>query len=320
MIDKLDIRIPRDASFRKSVSEYTRGLPYETYTARVRPAVHYVGKADLRTIGIDALLHVQCKHGDHDHKLEIFDVGKKTFSEIAALVDSVTDANPEAMGIMRIDLTADVDGIPVPWFKEHARFKFKRTEREYGEVKYEMIGRGEVETIMAGSRPNVYRIYNKVAESRVQFRRMQKKRNLDAEPLEFEKEFGFKDTDILTRVERQCGGDRIPAELESLGSLHRAPDYNPFQNIEIISAGLPTLPTPEQCNGIDYFTGMGMYHEAKRVGMQEFRKLLNRQTNGNGARTMQRYRPFFVNEGRNSISATELFEIYRKSVKEQLSA
>jgi hypothetical protein len=82
MIDKLDLRIPRDAQFRKAVAEYTRAIPYETYTARVRPAVHYTGKADLRTLGIDALLHVQCKHGGGHHKFELFDVGKKTIAKL----------------------------------------------------------------------------------------------------------------------------------------------------------------------------------------------------------------------------------------------
>lgn len=320
MIDKLDLRISRDAQFRKSVAEYIRGIPYETYTSRVRPAVHYAGKADLRSLGIDALLHVQCKHGDKQHKLELFDVGKKSYSEIVELVESVTDAAPAAMGIMRIDLTADVKDVPVEWFKQHARFKFKRTEREYGELKYESIGRGEVETIMAGSRPNVFRIYNKVAESEVQFRRMQRRQNADAEPLEFEKEFGFKESDILTRVERQCGGDRIPLELETFGSLHRAPDYNPFQNLEIVSSGMLTLPTPEECNGIDYFTGLGMHYKAKEIGMQEFRKLLNRQSNGNSARTLQRYGQFFPDEIENPISSEEIFEVYRDSVRKQLSA
>jgi hypothetical protein len=320
MIDKLDLRIPRNANLRKEVSDYIRGLPYETYTSRVRPAVHYAGKADLRPIGIDALLHVQCKHGDKHHKLEFFNVGEKRYSEIAELIDSVTDAPPAAMGIMRIDLTADVKGISVEWFKQHARFKFKRTEREYGELKYESIGRGKVETIMAGRRPNVFRIYNKVAESQVQFRRMLRKQSRDAEPLEFEQEFGFKDTDTLTRVERQCGGDRIPLEIESFGSLHRAPDYNPFQNFEIVTSGLPTLPTPEECEGIEYFTGLGLYYKSKEIGMQEFRKLLNRQSKGNAARTMEKYGRFFPDGRENAISSREIFEVYRSSVIRQLSA
>ena len=35
-------------------------------------------------------------------------------------------------GIMRIDLTPDVGAFLSNWFNQHARFKFKRTERGYG--------------------------------------------------------------------------------------------------------------------------------------------------------------------------------------------
>ena len=86
VIDKLDLRIRSGSVLRPAVREYTRGLPYETYTARVRPAVHYTGNADLRSVGIDAILHVQCKHGDKHHKLEVLDAGKKPYSEIVGLV------------------------------------------------------------------------------------------------------------------------------------------------------------------------------------------------------------------------------------------
>ena len=114
---------------------------------------------------------------------------------------------------MRIDLTADVPEIPVEWARQSIRFKFKRTEREHGEIKYGLIGRGKVETITAGSRPNVFRIYNKVAESKMQFRKMQRKQSHDSDPLDFEKEFGFRETDTVTRFERQCGGKGIPPQL-----------------------------------------------------------------------------------------------------------
>ncbi len=148
----------------------------------------------------------------------------------------------------------------------------------------------------------------------------EKRRRQNDAPPDFEKEFGFKETDTVTRIERQCGGDRIPVELETFGTLRRAPDYNPFQNLEIVSSGLASLPTPEQCEGLDYFTGMGMHQESKRRGMQEFRKLLNHQTNGNAARTMQRDGAFFSDGEENSISVSEIFETFRKSVIEQLSA
>lgn len=320
MIDKLDLRIPNWTVFSPAVREHIRPLPYETYTSRVRPAVHYVGKADLRPLGIDALLHVKCKHGDHHHKLEIFDVGTKTYSQVVQLIESVADVRVKELEVMRIDLAADVPDVTVPWFKDHVRFKFKRTDKEHGELKYGMIGHGETETIIAGTRPNVFRIYNKTVEWQMQFRRMKRRENKEAEPLEFEKEFGVKESDILTRIERQCGGDRIPPELGTFGHLQSAPEFNPFDRLEIIRSGRKSLPKPEECDGLEYFTGLGMHVEATRVGMQEFRKRLNKQTKGNAARTLERYSRFFPDGFDTPITVQQIYETYRASVIEQLAA
>jgi hypothetical protein len=320
VIDKLDLRIPNGSVLRPAVRDYTRGLPYETYTARVRPAVHYTGKADLRSVGMDAILHVQCKHGDNHHKLEVLDAGNKSYSEIVDLVESVTGANPERMGVMRIDLTADVKGVTVPWLKSHVRFKFKRTENEHGQIRYGLIGRGEVETILAGSRPNVFRIYNKTKESIFQFRRMQRKASKETEPLEFEKEFGFKETDIRTRIERQCGGNRIPSELASFGSLQNAPMFNPFTSLEILTSGRVGIPSPDECDGLEYYTGLGLHEESQRLGMQAFRKQLNKQSKGNAARTMDSYRRFFPDGAESPITLEQIYEAYRSSTNAQLAA
>ena len=150
---------------------------------------------------------------------------------------------------------------------------------------------------------------------------MTRQENREADPLEFEKEFGIKATDILTRVERQCGGDRIPPELATFGHLMRAPDFNPFdRRLEIIRSGRKSLPKPEECEGLEYFTGMGMHTEAKRIGMQEFRKLLNKQTTGNAARTMQRYERFFPDGFATPITVQEIYEAYRASALKQLAA
>jgi hypothetical protein len=255
---------------------------------------------------------VQCKHGDNHSKLEVLDAGKKSYSEIVNLIESVTKANPQDLGIMRIDLTADVGGVTVPWLKSHVRFKFKQKENEHGQIKYGPI--------LAGSRPNVIRIYNKTQECRFQFRRMQRKASLDSEPLEFEKEFGLKETDILTRVERQCGGNRIPSEIETFGCLRNLPDFNPFDSLEIIRSGQLTLPSPEECDGLEYFTGLGLNVEAQRMGMQAFRKRLNRQTKGNAARTIERYQRFFPDGAGVPITVEQLTETFRQSTIVQLAA
>lgn len=308
------------AVLRAAVRDYTRGLPWESYSSRVRPALHYAGKADLRSVGIDALLHIQCKHGDSHSKLEVLDVGKKPYSEIVSLIESVTEARPEALGIMRIDLTADVRGVTVPWLKSHVRFKFKRTDNEHGQLRYGLIGHGEVETILAGSRPNVFRIYNKTKECLFQFRRMQRRTSIDAETLKFETEFGLKETDILTRVERQCGGRDIPSEIRTFGRMQNLPDFNPFTALEIIRSEELTLPSPEECDGLEYYTGLGLHSEAQRAGMHALRKRLNKQTKGNAARTLERYGRFFPDGTEAPITVEQLIETFRQSTIDQLAA
>jgi hypothetical protein len=320
MIDKLDLRIPAGTPWRSPVLEYVRFHPSDTYTLRVRPAAHYTGKVDLRCLGIDALVHLQCKHGDKHHKLEILDAGKKPYSELVQIVEFVTDADPLKLGIMRIDLTADVEDVSVPWFRNCVRFRFKQADVEHGQLKYGLIGNGQVETILAGRRPNLFRIYDKTSECEYQFRRMQRKASKDADPLEFEKEFGFKETDIRTRIERQCGGNRIPPELASFGNLQNAPMYNPFTSLEIVTSGNVAIPSPEDCEGLEYYTGLGLYEESQRVGMQSFRKNLNKQTRGNAARTMERYRRFFPHGAENPITLEQIYETYKQSTIAQLAA
>ena len=320
MIDKLDLRIPRLSGFRPAVASYINIHPHFSFLSRVRPSQHYAGRVDLRAIGIDAILHIDCKHGDRHSKLEILNIGNKPHSKMVRLIESVTYADVETMGIMRIDLTADVRDVTVPWLKDHMRFKFKRSERVYGEIKYSLIGKGEVETIQAGNRPNLYRVYNKTKESLVQFRQMERKASKDADALEFEQEFGFKMTDVRTRVERQCGGNRIPDEIATFGTLQNAPDFNPFSSLEIISARAITLPSPEECDGLEYYTGVGMYNEVARDGMQAFRKRLNKLTTGNAARTIKRFHRFFPGGDGPNITMENLLAEYRESTIAQLSA
>lgn len=319
MIDKLDLRIPQGTIWRPAVAQLTNLHPWESYSSRVRPTQHYAGRVDLREIGRDSLLHLQCKHGDHDSKLEILDVGKKTYSEIVQLIESVAEVNLDELRITRIDLASDVPNVTVPWLKSHIRFKFKRTEIEHGQLKYGLVGHGEVETILAGSRPNVYRIYNKTKEYLVQFRRLQRKQNYDADPLEFEREFGLKKTDVLTRFERQFGC-RLPPQVANFRSLQSLPDFNPFDSLEIVASGQTALPSSDEYNGLEYYTGIGLYSESNRLGMHEFRRKLNKQTKGNAARTIERYGRFFPDGLEPSVSIEKVFEMYRQSTISQLAA
>lgn|ERR1035438_350615 len=320
MIDKLDLRIPKNAVWRPRIERLFSFDPFTPAPARVQPAQHYEGRTDLRAVGIDAILHFRCKHGEKNSKLEILDAGIKPYSELVSVIEHVIRGSLADLGIMRIDLTADVPGVTVPWLKPRMRFKFKRTEREYGQLQYGLVGHGDVETIIAGSRPNVLRVYNKTKECLYRFRRMQRKANPDADPLDFEKEFGLKETDILTRIERQIGGSRIPHEAETFGCLQNLADFNPFTSLEIISSGQHSLPSPHDCEGLEYYTGLGLNAEARRMGMQGFRKQLNKQTKGNAARTLERYSRFFPDGPTSPILIEQIVESYRQSTIEQLAA
>jgi hypothetical protein len=320
MIDKLDLRIPKDLVRGETIEEAFSYDPTKPDLCCVRPAKHYDGVADLKKRGIDAILHFRCRHGDNHSKLEILNVGEKGYSEIVRIIQKLTPTDPDELQIMRLDLAGDVREVPVSWFKDHARFKFKRSDKEYGEMKYSLVGKGDVETIYAGSRPNFYRIYNKVKEHQFQFRKMQRMTSKDADTLDFEQEFGVKETDVLTRIERQCGARGIPRGFEAFGALGRLAEFNPFTAIEIIASDSRVLPRLEDCRGVEYYTVLGIRAERKRLGMQAFRKQMNRLTGRNAARTFEYYRPFLIDESGEPVTMRQIVDAYQESTRAQLAA
>lgn len=67
--------------------------------------------------------------------------------------------------IARIDFAADVYGVPVEWFRRHSRVKRKRKPQQY-EVCNTETAKGNVASVDFGKRPDLYRIYDRVAEKR----------------------------------------------------------------------------------------------------------------------------------------------------------
>jgi hypothetical protein len=91
----------------------------------------------------------------------------------------------------------------------------------------------------------------------MQFRRMLRKCSTDADPLDFEKEFGFSPDSILTRVERQFGRGRIPEVISTFGRLCRAPQFNPFDVLEITGDTGANLPAVHECDSVtEYLAGV----------------------------------------------------------------
>ena len=125
---------------------------------------------------------------------------------------------------------------------------------------------------------------------------------------------------MLTRFERQFGGNRLPPQIANFRSLRSLPDFNPFDSLEIITSGESALPSIAECSGLDYYTGIGLYSESNRLGMHEFRKMLNKQTKENAARTIQRYGRFFPDGSEPTISIEQIIEAYRQSTIDQLAS
>jgi hypothetical protein len=321
VIDKIELRVPCDTRFTEPVQEAIREIDYLGGRTCVRRSQHYSGIADLRPLEIDALLHAYCKHGKHDHKLELLDTGKKSYSELASQIESVFVTDPFELALTRLDLCADVKGTPVSWFQPRVRVKYKRFANERGELEYEQMGNRKIETLTAGKRPNMFRIYDKTAECKMQLKKLQRKTSPDADPLDFEKEFGFPPESVLTRVERQFGGGRVPPELGNFGKLANAPQYNPFAPLEIVNGSGAQLPSVEECSGVnEWLCGMQLRYLAKKWGMPFLRPWLNQHSPGNAARILDKYRKFLPSNNEQPITAERLYETYRESVIRQLSA
>ncbi len=140
MIDKIELRIANGTGFTAPVQQTIREINYQGGTGHVHRSRHYAGIADLRALGIDAFLHAYCKHGNHDHKLELLGTGKKHYSELISEIEAVCDTDPFKLLLTRVDLCADVLGTPVVWFLPRVRIKYKRFANERGELEYEQMG------------------------------------------------------------------------------------------------------------------------------------------------------------------------------------
>jgi len=171
VIDKLDLRIPEFAppgSVLASPVEELKRHPVPFF----RTSKHYQYVCDLREqFDIDAVVHLYLRHGRPNHKIEIIDAGEKTLAEIAGIVTQLFVVDPWTLEVMRTDLAADIEGVSVPWFKDHSyvdRKQFSsRIEKSYGkELQFIVMGSAVAQTIYAGKRPCLIRIYDKLAEWR----------------------------------------------------------------------------------------------------------------------------------------------------------
>jgi hypothetical protein len=325
VIDKLDIRLPRLTQFRPEPNEFMAETHHFENSTRTMGSGRYEWVSDFRPIGIDARLHYSLKRNEGqphegEHKLELVDTGVKAYSQLSALVEQIIEGPIDDLELMRIDLCADIYEVPVDWFLNRVRIKFKRVAYEMGNLKYQRIGKAGIQTISAGRRPNIVRIYDKIAEYKEQVKRLNRKRGLGSDGVTLKSEFGVSESATITRVERQFGGGRIPREIDCFGKLVHLPDYDPFTNIEIMNGRAANVPTIKEIGFDTWMTGTFLRERQDEMGLQQFRRWLNVHSQGNGARYRKKYSAFLEPDLDRRLTSETLFEVYRNSVVNQLAA
>jgi hypothetical protein len=285
----------------------------------------YSWVTDLRPVAIDGLLHFGLKREERDphegeHKFELMDSGDKPYSEIVGQLESTIEGPLSDLEIMRIDLCADMFGIPIDWFFNRLRVKFKRIAHEIGTLKAQRIGKLGIQTLSSGKRPNIFRAYDKVAEYRKQLRDRKRKKSCDADEITLESEFGVSDKAVITRLEQQIGGSRIPAEIGHFARLSRLPEFNPFRRIEILNGTAARVPTIRECDFGKWLMGTRLRELQDEMGIQQFHRWLSSHSNGNSARWRRDYSEFLQPNGDDLVTADTVFQTYRQSVMKQLAA
>jgi hypothetical protein len=327
-IDKLDVRIPPFTPFASRLKSLERDLHRPYAVPGFHSSRRYTHVGDLRSYGINAILHLGCKSSAAPNsKLELMDTGELGLSDILAIVERVFSFDPYTAETMRVDTAADVEGASVAQFQKATYVKYKRSASDIATLNSDAaeqhcrrVGKAEVETLYVGSRPNCFRIYNKTEECLEQYRHLRQKLGGSGCALPFERIFGFPNTALITRVERQMGSGDIPPQLSTIQQLRdNAADFNPFERLRI-NIRHAKLPTPEQVGLSNWLQGMQMRELVREMGMQRFRKFLNRYSRGNAARMLAQFEDFLVTDGEQVLTDADLYQIYREAVARQLAA
>ena len=327
MIDKLDLEVPRKMSFRKDFARHWNN-PNNDKILHKKTGGLYLVRADLRDVGIPAMLSVGHKHHEKlGPKLEVMGAGGMTFSEWAAVHDALFEGEPYDDAILRVDLTADVRGVSVDSFGRAMWCKFKATnQQEYGEFQHRItsVNRFAAQTLYYGRKPRQIRFYDKTRHRQQvllpQLHREQKKRGEQLSS--FFDEYGYEPHEIVTRAERQMGARETSEAwgIHTLGEIHRLAQCDPFERLRFADDAKVTKQLAEvegarrmlidllreriQADGLDY---------TKAWSRATFRK-------ADSYRKFWRENEHLIIDTNPLISREKLTSQYQASISEQLAA
>jgi hypothetical protein len=323
VIDKADLRVLGNVPFTREFHEVyeasMRGVKRPWGSSR-----YYASVADFRPFGYDVRLHMySLLTKESNHKLEIYDTGDKSLAEMRRLSASIFDADPDRLGLMRVDLCADVHGVDVGWFKRHTIIKSKQTNRELGGVlPYMTIRKGRAETLYAGMKPNQYRFYNKSAERMVRWRwtaRQLARQVPGLTPTPYEVLYGHSPNAIITRVERQIAGrDLERLELTTLASLKKTPTLSPFEKVVFYEASTGE-PTIEEHGFLRWTSGMHIQQMVRDHGIAATRGWMREKLGRNLYREWKHIEPFLhVPEQAIGLGSEGLLSAFQGSARKQI--
>ena len=303
MIDKLELLVPddvprRDENWRKHrVVPAKAGSLYSTTLnedSNLALRVHYN-------------LRVPVAKEKRHFKIDFTDTRLLTAEDLKWRLNWLFRIRPDqasSLRISRIDFAADVCGVSVEWFKRHSRVKRKQSLRSYEVCEVE-TSKGAVTSVVFGKRPDLYRIYNRVAEKRAR----------GADVLYYGM-FSGAPAPTATRVERQCSGRAIPKNVATLGGLfEHAADVNPFPNLICTQTDDGEISTDNWTPQM-WLMSVGLASAVRELGEATVRARLNRT--GNANRFFEKYSDLLHIDS-PGVTEDRLREIYRKGTIKQLN-
>jgi hypothetical protein len=280
MVDKLDCCLELGTPYTKIASEIRdevrRSRESAIPFAKDRDYQAVVNLNDL--MDVDAKLYIHSRYGRHNDKLELLHTGEKSWSGMLGEIEKVCSGDPFNLSTRRVDLACDMPDVSVPRFVRTVKADYKRNERQYGKIEaldgdgktvdFMHIARISVETLQLGSRPNLFRVYDKTRETFVRYTQAKNAHYREASNLvgtqvmkigqvpttdkqlnrgfakrlrnaaehmypfpSFYDWCGLWEWTVLTRIERQIG-DNVPVTISTLGGLHaNATTFNPFERL-----------------------------------------------------------------------------------------
>jgi hypothetical protein len=327
LIDKLDLGVNNRAQYTRSFSKVLSISERPEWRDKVwKQGGHFRRRGDLREVSggeLPVILHMDNLHNRKaPNKVELIETGKLKLAEMGELVESMFLVDADESKVMRLDTAADIRSTPVEWFREHTYVALKQSQQAW--VHCEMSMR-RAQTLIAGKKPRQIRIYDKTGHRAAMLaserRKMTKEEREYA--MSFEDRWGYPQSQIVTRVERQLGGGEPTTRgYGKMGYLRALANFDPFERI-VFPSDLVYNPGTFR-DPRDLYTACSLREQAERDGVEnmwmslrancvspwQFRKLRNR------------YRAFILCSAENETGTTRqaVHAAYVESLRLQLAA